>query len=163
MIPSLRLKRGLETMTTVRSFSLPRVAALLVGAAALLAAVSPSQAAIRAAVGKPLQQAQSLAASGNFSAAMAKVREAEGVGGLTPEESRVVNQMKAYVSSRSGASSDSPRGKFSIDYHAGRWSAVIADGEALRKAGQLDGTSMAAVADAYYRSGNYPGCVRYIK
>jgi len=149
--------------TTVRVFSLPRVAALLVGAAALVAGIAPSQAAIRAAVGKPLQQAQSLAASGNFSAAMAKVREAEGVGGLSGEESRVVAQMKAYVSSKSGASSDSPRGKFSIDYHAGRWSAVIADAEALRKAGQLDGTSMAAVADAYYRSGNYPGCVRYIK
>ncbi|HWA88993.1 MAG TPA: hypothetical protein VG889_03095 [Rhizomicrobium sp.] len=134
--------------------------AVLLGAAlfAGLGAGSAS-AAVRSAVGKPLQEAQSMAASGNYSGAMAKVHQAEGVGGLTPEESRVVAQMKAYISSKQGGSG--PKAKFSNDYRSGRWSAVIADADELR--GQLDGNEQAAVATAYYRLGRNSECVRYIK
>ena len=46
-----------------------------------MASLSPADAAVRPAVGKPLQEAQSLAAAGNYGAAMAKVSEAEAVGG----------------------------------------------------------------------------------
>jgi hypothetical protein len=136
-----------------------RVAALMLGVASVgaLATVmaTPAEAAIRAAVGKPLQEAQSLAAAGNYSAAMAKVNQAAGVGGLTAEESRDVAQMKAYIASKQGGGG----GKLANDYRAGRWSAVISDaGE-----GNLSATDMAAVATAYYKLGRNADCVRYIK
>lgn len=155
------------TATVSRTGLRSKVAAFFIGAAVVaganIATTLPADAGVRPAVGGPLKDAQGLAASGNYSAAMAKIRQAEGVGGLTGEESRVIAQMKAYVTSRSSGGGDTPRGKFSADYRAGRWGAVIADGEALRRNGQLDGTSMAAVATAYYRSGNYKGCLSYIR
>ena len=119
---------------------------------------APAEAAVRPAVGKPLQEAQSLAASGNYSAAMAKVNQAAAVGGLTAEENHVIGQMKAYISSRS--SSTSGKGKLAADYRAGHWGAVISDADAMR--GQLDGNDMAAVATAYYKLGRNAECVRYI-
>lgn len=136
--------------------------ALFLGAAVLaggVMAVSPAEAAVRAAVGKPLQEAQSMAAAGNYSGAMAKVNQAASVGGLTGEESRIIGQMKAYISSKSNATGG--KGKLSADYRAGRWSSVIADADSMR--GELDANDMAAVATAYYKSGNYTGCVRYIR
>ena len=56
----------------------------------------PRPAAVRAAVGKPLQEAQELAAAGNYKAAMAKVNEAEAVSGKTAEETKIIAQMKDY-------------------------------------------------------------------
>lgn len=147
-----------------KSLRLSRFAAFLLGAAVLagasVTATMPAEAAVRSVVGKPLQEAQSLAASGNYSAAMAKVHQAEGAGGLTGEESRVIAQMKAYISARQGGGSG-PKAKFANDYRSGRWSAVIADADDLH--GQLDGNEMAAVATAYYRIGRNADCVRYIK
>jgi len=136
-----------------------RIAALMLGVASVgalaMVTATPAEAAIRAAVGKPLQQAQSLAASGNYSGAMAKVNEAAGVGGLTPEESRDVAQMRAYITSKQGGGG----GKLANDYRAGRWGAVISDaGE-----GNLSATDMAAVATAYYKLGRNADCVRYIR
>lgn len=144
-------------------FSRPRFAAFLLGAAVLacasVTATMPAQAAVRSVVGKPLQEAQSMAASGNYSGAMAKVHQAEGAGGLTGEESRVIAQMRAYIASKQGGSG--PKAKFATDYRSQRWSAVIADADELH--GQLDGNEMAAVATAYYRIGRNADCVRYIK
>lgn len=128
-------------------------------AAGLAMSTAPVAAAVRASVGKPLQEAQSLAASGNYSAAMTKVNQAASVGGLTGEESRVVSQMKAYISSKMNANSG--KGKLSADYRAGRWSAVIADADAMR--GSLDANDMAAVATAYYKLNQNAACVRYIR
>jgi tetratricopeptide (TPR) repeat protein len=141
----------------------PRIAAFLLGMSVLaaggIATTVPADAAVRSVVGKPLQEAQSMAAAGNTAGAMAKIHQAESVGGLTAEESRVIAQMKAYISGKSSATGG--KGKLSADYRAERWGAVIADGEAMR--GQLDETDKAAIATAYYRSGNYAGCVRYIR
>ena len=55
---------------------------------------------IRAPVGKPLQEAQALAAQKNYQAAMAKIHEAEAVPNLTAVEIRVTAEMKEYISSR---------------------------------------------------------------
>lgn len=140
-----------------------KMAAFLLGAACLTLAISPADAAVRAVVGKPLQEAQSMAAAGNYSGAMAKIRQAEGAGGLTGEENSLISRMKAYVQSRQSGGSDTPRGKFDNDYRNGRWSAVIADGESLRKSGQLDGARLTAMAESYYRSSNFDGCLRFIK
>jgi hypothetical protein len=132
--------------------------ALFLGAVVAAGMSMPADAAVRAAVGKPLQEAQSLAAQGNYSAAMAKVNQAASVGGLTAEESRIIGQMKAYISSKSNATSGA--GKLAADYRAGRWSAVIADANSM---GSLSGNDMAAVATAYYKLGQSAQCVRYIR
>lgn len=140
-----------------------KAAAFLIGATfvagAGIALTAPADAAVRSSVGKPLQEAQSLAASGNYAAAMNKVHQAEGVGGLSAEENHVVSQMRAYIEAKQGGSG--PKAKLSNDYRSGHWSAVISDGDELH--GQLDGNDMAAVATAYYKLGRNAECVKYIK
>ncbi|MBV9694067.1 MAG: hypothetical protein JO261_10240, partial [Alphaproteobacteria bacterium] len=144
--------------TKFRAALLSRTAALFLAAAGLaLTASLPAEAAVRAAVGRPLQEAQSLAASGNYSAAMSKVHQAEGVGGLSPEESHVIEQMRAYIESKSNATSGS--GKLANDYRAGRWGAVIEDANSMKGLGAND---MAAVATAYYKLHEDSQCLNYI-
>ena len=138
-------------------------AAVMLGMASVAAAgamtITPAAAAVRPAVGNPLREAQSLAGAGNYSAAMAKVHQAEGVSGLTGEENHIIAQMKAYITSKSSATGG--KGKLANDYRAGHWGAVISDADEMR--GQLDATDMAAVATAYYKLGRNADCVRYIK
>ncbi len=137
-------------------------------AGAVCVSTVPADAAVRAVVGKPLNEAKNLAASGNYSAAMAKVHEAEGAAGLTGEERTIIGQMKEYIAVKSGGAGEvnsaiGAKAKFAADFRAGKWGQVIADADMLRKYGALDGQSMAAIAGAYYRSGNNAGCVRYIR
>jgi len=144
--------------------------ALLLGTAVIAAggilSATPAEAAVRAAVGKPLQAALQAAAAGNYSAAMAQVRQAESVGGLTAEEQRVISQTRQYIEVKSGGAvgvSDATgaRAKFDADYRAGRFRETINDEDLLRKYGALDGASMTIIAQAYYRLGDYQGCVGY--
>jgi tetratricopeptide (TPR) repeat protein len=123
---------------------------------------APAQAAVRSAVGKPLNEAKSLAASGNYSAALARVSAAEAVGGLTPEERSVVSAMRQYIEVKSGTGALGVKAKFANDYNAKRYREVIADGELLRKQGVLDGGSMQVIAQAYYLLGDYRGCSHYV-
>jgi hypothetical protein len=125
-----------------------------------------AEAAIRPAVGKPLKSALSLAGSGNYKAALGQVDAAESVGGLTGEERSAINQMRNYIAVKSGsggAGGVGVKAKFANDYNAGRYQAVIADGDELRKAGALDAQSMQIVAQAYYLSHNYKGCTNYLQ
>ena len=122
----------------------------------------PAQAAVRSAVGKPLNEARALAASGNYSAALARVNAAEAVGGLTAEERSVVSQMRQYIEIKSGSGALGVKAKFANDYNARRYRDVINDGELLRKNGVLDGNSMQVIAQAYYLLGDYRGCSHYI-
>ncbi len=140
--------------------------ALVLGTAALAVANMPAEAALRKAVGQPLQDAQSMAKAGNFTSACSKVKQAEGVGSLTAEESKVVKQMKDYVAaaSKGSACADSAVGaqaKFDADYRAGRYREVINDEESLRKEGVLNANSQVVIAQAYYQLGDYRGCVKY--
>jgi hypothetical protein len=140
--------------------------ALVLGTAAMAVATMPADAAVRSSVGKPLQEAQTLAKSGNYQGAMAKVRQAEGVGGLSAEESKIVNQMKEYLAAASkgtvgGDTSVGAQAKFNADWNARRYRDVINDEESLRKAGVLNTTSMVVIAQAYENLGDYKGCVRY--
>ncbi|MDR3528734.1 MAG: hypothetical protein P4L57_15800 [Rhizomicrobium sp.] len=141
--------------------------ALVIGTAALAASSMPADAALRGVVGKPLQEAQSLAAQGNYSAAMAKVRQAEGAGSLTAEEAKTVKQMKDYITVKSGGAAgpvDSAVGaqaKFNADYNAGRYREVIADEEVLRKYSVLNANAQVVIAQAYYQLGQYKECVAY--
>ena len=123
--------------------------ATLCGGAMILSA--PADAAVRASVGKPLQDAQKLAGEGNYKGAMAKVNEAEAVSGKSPEETKIINQMKDYLAVKSGDTS-TPAGdpaKFANDYNARKYKEVIEDSEALKKNGALDAASMQIVAQDY--------------
>lgn len=144
-------------------------AAFLIGGATVglvtVQMAAPAYAAsVRPSVGKPLQEARSLADAGKGSAAMAKIQEAEGVPNKTPAESQVIEAMKAYVEAKSGIGSKGAQIKFDNDYNAGRYRDVIGpDAEALRSNGILNAENMRIVAQAYYLSGQKAECVRYIK
>ena len=147
---------------SVRAASL----ALALGTAAVATAgivfTTPAEAALRSVVGKPLSEAKSLAAAGNYSAALARVSAAEAVGGLTAEERAVISQMRQYIEIKSGSGALGVKAKFANDYNAGRYRDVIADGETLRKNGALDGNAMQVIAQAYYLLRDYHGCSHYI-
>src|SRR5205085_1791614 len=55
------------------------------------------------------------------------------------------------------------KAKFANDYNSGRYRAVIDDAQLLRKFGALDAESLQVIAQAYYKSGDLEGCVRYIR
>ena len=55
------------------------------------------------------------------------------------------------------------KAKFANDYNAGRFREVIADGDRLRKFNELDGQSQLIVGQAYYKAGDYAGCVKYVQ
>ena len=143
--------------------------ALLLGTATLAGAVvlttAPATAALRASVGKPLQEAQALAREGNYKAAMAKVNEAEAVSGRTAEENSIINALKKYIAINSGdtGTADGCKAKFAKDYSANKFRDVIADSDCLRKTGVLDAAAMQIIAQAYYQSGDKAGCEKYIK
>ena len=122
---------------------------------------------VRAEVGEPLQQAQALAAAGDYKGAMTLVDKASAVADKTGEETSTIGQVKAYIGAKSGdislGGATAAKNKLASDYSAKNYAAVIADGDALSKAGALDPTSAAVVAQAYYLSGNKAGCIKYIK
>ncbi len=81
-------------------FSALTAALLLAGCIGL---VGTSQAqALRPEVGKPLQQASDLLKAGKAKEALAKVREAEAVGGKTPAEQLMIERMKGSAAQRAG-------------------------------------------------------------
>lgn len=149
-------------------------AALLIGTATVAAAgvstVSVAEAAgVRPEVGKPLQEAIGLAKSGKGSAAMAKVREAEGVKGLSSAEQKAISQTKEYVAVTTGNFSGgvnnatTAKAKFAADYRAGRYHDVVGqDAEYLKKYGVFDANSQLIVAQAYYQSGQYRAAMKYL-
>ena len=122
---------------------------------------------VRAVVGTPLQEAQAAAENRNYKAAMAKMNEAEAVPNKTAEESTIITQMKELYRRQVGryhlGGAAAAKAKFANDYDAKNYKDVIADGEALKKVGALDGATMQVVAQAYYLSGDKAGCVKYIK
>jgi|WetSurMetagenome_2_1015567.scaffolds.fasta_scaffold140547_2 hypothetical protein len=144
--------------------------ALVIGTAAIAVASvvfsTPAVAAVRPTVGKPLQEAQALAAQGNYTGAMAKVRQAEAVGGLSAEEQKIVGQMRDYIAVKSGGSvgvtsAISAQAKIDSDYRAGRYRDVIAGESTLRKFNALNAGNMVLIAQSYYQLGNYRECVNY--
>jgi len=124
-----------------------------------------AQNAVRPVVGKPLQEAQALAAQKNYKGAMAKIAEAEAATGKTEAETKIINQMKEYIASVSGDTSTAAgaKTKFANDYNAKNYKGVIADADALKKLGALDAASTKVVAQAYYLDGDKQGCLKYIK
>jgi len=147
--------------------------ALLLGTAAVaVGTVSTTEVAyaagVRPAVGNPLKAAIDLAGRGDGQGALAKVREAESVGGLSSEEQRMVAQTKEYITVKTGAgNANSPAGakaKFAADYNAGRYRDVVgSDADALRKYGAFDSNSQLVVAQAYQMMGDYKTAIQLLK
>ena len=146
-------------------------AAFLLGTATIGAGViltaSPALAADRPEVGAPLQQALAAAAKKDYKAAMDLVDKANAVPNKTPGEVEDIAKVKAYVGSVSGdislGGAAAGRNKLSQDYAAKNYAGVIADGEALKKAGAMDTATATYVTQAYYLSGNKAGCIKYVK
>lgn len=142
--------------------------AILLSTAALggAAVLQPAAAAVSSAVGKPLNEALSLAASGKYREAMERVNAA-GAAAKTAEEHQKVDQAKQYIAVKSGDASIGgalgAKAKFANDAAAGRWKDVIADGDLLAKNNALDGQSQLVIAQAFYQSHDPKGCIGYIK
>ena len=78
----------------------------VLAAAVLTVSAAAAQAqAVRAEVGRPLQQASELLRSGKAREALAKVREADAVGGKTGAEQLVIDRMKGAAAQRAGENS----------------------------------------------------------
>lgn len=84
-------------MKTLRNLSL----ALVTTGCLALASLAQAQ-ALRPEVGRPLQQAGELLKAGNARGALAKVREAEAVGGRSAAEQLTIDRMKAAAAQRAG-------------------------------------------------------------
>jgi tetratricopeptide (TPR) repeat protein len=86
-----------------RTLGLASVVALsALAGAALVPDLARAQGTVRAEVGKPLQQAGELLKAGKAKEALAKVREAEAVSGITPAERQTIDGMKAAAAQRAG-------------------------------------------------------------
>jgi hypothetical protein len=71
-------------------------------AAGTMTSITAHAQGVRSEVGKPLQQASEYLKQGKAREALAKVREAEAVGGITPAERNVIDGMKAAAAQRAG-------------------------------------------------------------
>jgi len=133
------------------------------GAALVLAA--PAQAAtVSAKVGPLLKEAQAMIAAKNYAGAKAKLNEADALKS-TPDDAAIINQFRSAISI-SSADPNTPGGakaKFAQDNGAGKWKDVIADAEYLKKNNVFDAQSQLVVGQAYYKGGDYAGCVKYTK
>jgi len=152
---------------TVRKLHAALTAFLLgtatIGAAMVLAPTAQA-ATVSAKVGPLLKEAQAMIAAKNFSGAKAKLNEAEAAAS-TPDDHTIIAQFKSAISI-SSADPNTPGGakaKFAQDYNAGKFKDVIADADYLRKNNVFDAQSQLIVGQAYYKSGDYAGCVRYTK
>jgi hypothetical protein len=136
------------------------------GAAALVMALPAQALTVSAKVGPLLNEAKALYAQGNYNGALAKLREAESVKS-TPDDTAVINSMKQAIGVKTGdvalGGAAAAKAKFANDYNAGKFKDVIADADILRKNGALDGESQLIVGQAYYKAGDFAGCVRYAK
>ena len=135
--------------------------------AAVVGLAAPAQAlTVSAKVGPLLNEAKALMTSGKYDAAMAKLREADAAKS-TPDDTAAINSMKQYIGVKTGdvslGGAMAAKAKFANDYNAGKFKDVIADAEILRKAGALDAQSQLIIGQAYYKAGDYAGCVKYAK
>jgi len=130
-----------------------------------LAMAVPAQAAtVSAKVGALLKEAQAMIAAKNYAGAKAKLNEAEAAKS-SPDDQAIINQFKNVIAV-SSADPNTPQGakaKFAQDYNAGHYKDVIADAEYLRKQGAFDAQSQLIVGQAYYKAGDFAGCVKYAK
>jgi hypothetical protein len=152
---------------TVRTLRAALTAVLLgtATAGAVLALAVPAQAVtVSAKVGPLVLEAKAMIAAKNYKGATAKLNEAEAVKS-TPDDTTVINQYKKViaVSSADPSTPEGAKAKFAQDYNSGHFKDVIADAEFLRKNNVLDAQSQLIIGQAYYKAGDYSGCVKFSK
>ena len=108
--------------------------------AALVFGAAHGQGGLRPDVGKPLQAAEALIKSGKFREALAKVREADAVGGKTAAESTMIERMRLAAASGAGDADTAAR-------------AFDAVGGSLSGADRL--RAIESIAGSYYRAKEY--------
>ncbi len=150
------------------------LAAVLIGTASvagatMMMATTAQAAGVRPAVGKPLQDAINYAKEGKSALALAALKRAESVHGLTATEQKVIAETRQYVEVKTGnfsggvTNATSAQAKFAIDYNNHRYHDVVTEDQAyLSKYGVLDESHKEIVAQAYYQMGDYRGALNYI-
>ena len=133
----------MRTHVVVRS-----VVAIAALSAALWVGPAQAQDAVRPEVGKPLQAAQELIRAQKFKDALAKVREADAVGGKTAGESYLIERMRIAAASGAG----------DVETAAKSYEAISASG----KASAADKQRMTeSLAGAYYRAHDYAKTIQW--
>jgi tetratricopeptide (TPR) repeat protein len=115
-----------------------------------LSSVAHAADAVRAEIGKPLQEAQKLAAAGKNKEALAKLHETDAVGGKTPNETYLIERTRASAAAAAGDN----------DAAAKAFESVINSGK-LSPAEQPKFTQ--ALAGIYYRAKDYPKAITWIQ
>lgn len=124
----------------------PRLA--VVAAAVLIGVAAHAQDAVRPDVGKPLQAAQELIKAGKYKEALAKVRDADNVGGKSANESFLVERMRIAAASGAG----------DMDTAAKSFETLAAGG----KIAAADKARMAeSIAGGYYRAKDYAKAMQW--
>lgn len=134
------------------------------GGAALMLTVPAQALTASPKVGPLLKEAVALINAKNYASAKSKLNEAEAAAS-TPDDHALINSIKNAIAV-SSADPNTPGGakaKFAQDYNAGKFKDVIADAEYLKKNNVFDAQSQLIVGQAYYKAGDYAGCVKYTK
>jgi hypothetical protein len=117
-------------------------------AAATTVFPSIAQESVRPEIGKSLQAASELIKTGKYKEALAKVREADAVGGKTANESYMVERMRIAAASGAGE----------VDTAAKSFEALNGSG----KVSAADKARMAeSIAGGYYRAKDYPKAMQW--
>lgn len=139
----------------------------LAGLMLLLATASAQSVRVREAVGIPLNQAVSLTKAGDFKAALEKLNQADSVPDKTKVEADAIAHIRLFIGVTAGdpaiGGAAAAKAKYANDWSAHKYEDVVADEEMLRKYDLLDDTAKQVIAEAYYKSGDMVGCVRYIE
>ena len=129
------------------------MAAIGFTAAAPLAGISSvayAAEAVRAEIGKPLQEAQKLAAAGKNKEALAKLKETDAVGGKSPNEIYMIERTRASAAAAAG-DNDAAAKAFETVINSGK----LAPAEAPK--------FTQALAGIYYRAKDYPKAITWIQ
>lgn len=131
--------------------------------AGLAMSASHAQEAVRPEIGRPLQQAQELIRGSKFREALAKLREADAVGGKTANETFLIERMRGSAASGAGDNETAMR-SFEAVLNSGK----LSGGDSLKIVEALTGMSARAGAHAstvkyaqrYFKDGGTSGAVR---
>jgi hypothetical protein len=117
-------------------------AALAIASFAIAPAVHAQADSVRPEVGKPLQAAEALFKAGKHRDALAKVAEADAVGGKTPYENYIIQRTRGSIAAAAGDNETAAKA----------FEAVVLSG---RASGAEQLKMMQAVASLYYRTKDY--------
>jgi hypothetical protein len=107
-----------------------------------------AQEALRPEVGKPLQAAQELIKGGHFKEALAKVHDADAVGGKTPSETLMIERMRLAAASGAGDVDTAARSFETINA-----SSKVASADKVRM--------IESIAGSYYRAHDYAHALQW--